>query len=423
MHEMTSLNRFSQRKVLVVGDLILDTYTIGKCHRISPEAPVPVVRVDDEDHRPGGAGNVMLNLLSLGCNVVAMGRVGNDAAGKKLLQGLEGEGVDVSGIVEQEDWPTPVKNRIIAGHQQIVRVDREVVTPMAVEVEESVIDALPLLMDRIDIVAISDYAKGTLSTTLLQRVIEAARRRSLPVIADPKGVDFAKYSGVHVLKPNNAEAMLAAGLETDASIDDVAKAIMSKTVVEWLMITRSEAGISLFSDGGFERRDFPVVAREVKDGTGAGDTVLAMLTAALANGFGMIEAIELSNVAAGIAIERLGCARITLSELALRHHTNKVFDEEHHFALQESLKGKICSLVVVDTGDGFDVEAFRHIQRLYQQSAVGVYVADASPDALVVDLLASLKEVSFIVLKGQGLDHLCGWLQPQHIFDARTVMA
>jgi D-beta-D-heptose 7-phosphate kinase/D-beta-D-heptose 1-phosphate adenosyltransferase len=258
-----------------------DTYTTGKVRRISPEAPVSVLHVLREESLPGGAGNVVLNLISLGANVVAVGRVGHDAAGKNIVQALAKEGVNTDGIIFQNQFQTPVKNRLIADAQQVLRVDFENITPIPEPIEQEVIERFPALLQDVDIIAISDYGKGFLSRSLLMGVIEMAKAKNIPIIVDPKGDDFTKYHGATILKPNLQEAYDAAKLTREASLEQVAEIIFKKVSIDMLMITRSEAGISLFKrDGG--RLDFPVRSKEVKDVTGAGDTVLAMISVALA---------------------------------------------------------------------------------------------------------------------------------------------
>lgn len=413
-------SRLGNAKVLVVGDLLLDTYTIGKARRISPEAPVAIVNVLREEHRPGGAGNVVLNLISLGSRVSILGRVGQDSAGGLLKDALSAEGIDTSGIVIQHGYATPVKNRIIAENQQIVRVDHEVVTPLVESLEHAVIAMIPKLLDDVAVVAISDYGKGFLSPGLLRALIDGARERGIIVIADPKGMDFAKYAGATIIKPNLGEAYAAANMPLGSSLDIVAERILKMTSSDILMVTRSEAGLSLFHREG-QRHDFPVRVREVKDVTGAGDTVLAMLACAMANGLPASTAAQLSNVAAGIAIERFGCAHVTLSELARRlledDVDNKVFDGEHLFALQEALRGRKAAMLVVDSSRGLTTAIFRAIRHLNQQGGrdLLVYVRDAQPDEDFVRVLSSLHEVSFILLQGESIQHLSEVLFPEEI--------
>lgn len=416
------LSRFSPVRVLVIGDFMLDTYTTGKVKRISPEAPVSVLHVQKEESRPGGAGNVVLNLVSLGAKVIAVGRIGYDIAGEELRDSLESEGVDIENLVLQKGYKTPVKNRLIADAQQILRVDFETVSQLTEQVEEQVFERLPLVIDKVDIIAISDYGKGFLSRALLKKVIEMASEKQIPVIVDPKGDDFSKYFGAAVIKPNLTEAYAAAKLPMEAPLEQVANVILQTCNVEMLIITRSESGISFFNKSG-QRFDFPVRSKEVKDVTGAGDTVLSMISIALANKLDIKYGAQLANIAAGMAIERLGCARINLSEMAERlleyDVENKIFDEEHLFALQQVLKGKRYIVLGVDSTQGISTALFRSLRKLASRDTekrVIVYVRDSDPDEEFVSLLSSLTEVDFIVLKCESLKNLCDIIHPHQVF-------
>jgi len=418
------LSRFNPIKALVIGDFMRDTYTTGKVKRISPEAPVSVLLVQKEESRPGGAGNVVLNLISLGATVCAFGRVGLDIAGEQLRQDLANEGVDIQGILVQKEFKTPVKNRLIADSQQILRVDFEEITPVPAYLEQIIIDKLSQALDEVQIVAISDYGKGFLSRSLLSSVIEMAKQKNIPVIVDPKGEDFSKYQGATVIKPNLTEAYAAAKQPAEVPLDQVAKTILQKCNVDMLLITRSEAGMSLFDKQG-AHFDFPVRSKEVKDVTGAGDTVLAMISLALANGNGLDikYGVQLANIAAGLAIERLGCARINLSEIAERllefDVDNKIFDEEHLFALQQALKGKRYSVLGLESSHGMSSALFTSIRKVSsrnQDKKLIVYVRDNDPDEEFVSLLSSLAEVDFIVLKCESLRNLCEIIHPHEVF-------
>lgn len=296
---------------------MLDVYTLGSVKRISPEAPVPVLCVEEESRRPGGAGNAILNLASLGMQIKAVGRVGPDDAGRYFVDALNQEGIDVRGILFDPHYRTPLKSRMIADNQQLLRVDYEKVAPIEASFENTLSTLLPNLLEDVNVIAISDYGKGLLTRSFLSHVIALGKQLSIPIIVDPKGMDFSKYKGATVLKPNLSEAMTAAGLGPDASLDDVGFKLLTEIDVQSLMVTRSKEGISLFNHKE-KRRDFPAHVHEVKDVTGAGDTVLAVITAALANTIDLGVAAHLANVAAGIAIERIGCARISLAELAGR---------------------------------------------------------------------------------------------------------
>lgn len=309
------LSQIKPQKILVVGDFVLDAYTVGQAKRISPEAPVPVLLVHHEERRPGMAGNVALNLVSLGMQVVVAGRVGRDFAGEMFLNTLSSEGVDTTAVLVEQEFQTPLKNRIIASNQQIVRVDHEKIQPLEAQSEQKIIEKITAVLGEIQLIAVSDYAKGSVTRSLIAFLVDAARKRSIPIVVDPKGIDFSKYSGVTVVKPNLVELYAAANLPFDAPLDLAAQSVLNASKAQVLMVTRSEEGSSLFYSSG-KREDFAVRSREVKDVTGAGDTVLAMLAAALANRLAFADAARLANVAAGLAIEKFGCARIALSEIA-----------------------------------------------------------------------------------------------------------
>jgi len=417
-----TLSRLGPAKVLVIGDYMLDSYTSGKIHRISPEAPVSVLQANSEESLPGGAGNVVLNLCSLGAKVTAVGRIGRDFAGDEIATSLENEGVDVRGLFFQKRYKTPVKNRFIADSQQILRVDFETITSFPEDLEHQVIEQLPDLMDDCQIVAISDYGKGFLSHSLLGVVIEMAKARHVPVIVDPKGVDFTKYRGATILKPNLSEAYAAARIPSEISLDEVASTILKTCGVEQLMITRSQEGISLFNRLG-SRFDFPVRSKEVKDVTGAGDTVLGMLSVALANGLDIKYAAQLANIAAGMVIERIGCARINLSDMAERlmefDVENKIFDGEHIFALQQSLLNRRCSLLSLESNHGMSTAVFKSLRKLAAkapENKLVVYLRDRKPDREFISLLASLSDVDFIVFECPSLKGLCDLIQPEEIY-------
>jgi rfaE bifunctional protein kinase chain/domain len=416
------LSRFSSVRVLVIGDFMLDTYTTGKVKRISPEAPVSVLHVQKEESLPGGAGNVVLNLLALGARAIAVGRIGYDAAGEELRDALEREGADVENLLLQKGYKTPVKNRLIADAQQILRVDLETISSLPEQLEEEILERLPPLVDKVQIIAISDYGKGFLSRSFLKKTIAMASEKAIPVIVDPKGDDFSKYYGASVIKPNLVEAYAAAKLPSEAPLDQVAGVILQNCGVEMLIVTRSEAGISLFNKAG-QQFDFPVRSKEVKDVTGAGDTVLSMISVALANKLDIKYGAQLANIAAGMAIERLGCARIKLSEMAERllefDVENKIFDEEHLFALQQALKGKRYTVLGLNSTHGMSTALFRSLRKLASkdmEKKLIVYVRDNDPDTEFVSLLSSLAEVDFIVLKCESLKNLCDIIHPHQVF-------
>ncbi|MCB1082277.1 MAG: D-glycero-beta-D-manno-heptose-7-phosphate kinase [Chlamydiia bacterium] len=419
------LGVFSQlkpAKVLVIGDFMLDTYTTGVVERISPEAPVPVLHVQKSEDVPGGTGNVVLNLLALGAEVIAVGRVGSDLAGERLKHLLEERGVDTRGIFVQEGVSTPRKNRLIADGQQLIRIDEECVTPLSEEFEQKVLAAIENSAEQIEVIAISDYAKGFLTPSLLEKVIAFANQKNIPTIVDPKGNDFSKYYGATLIKPNYKEALAASKLTKETPFEQVGKTLLTESGAEMIMVTRSSQGITLFNKEG-EQINVPVKVREVKDVTGAGDTVLAMTTMSLASNIEIKEALVLCNVAAGIAIERLGCASISLSELAERlleiNLESKIFDEDHLFALEQALIGKKLTILGINTQEGVSTSLFTQIQKLSKQKEeerLIVYCADSDPDADLIALLSSLHEVDFIVVHAKSLESLVESIHPHQVF-------
>lgn len=416
-----AFSRLEPIRALVVGDFMLDIYTTGKVKKISPEAPVSILQVEKEEYLPGGAGNVGMNLTSLGAKVIALGRIGNDFSAKKLLAPLKEEGVEVSSLFVEKTFSTPIKNRLIAGSQQILRVDQEKMEPLSIALEGKILQMLPSLLQKVDVVAISDYQKGFLSEKLLRALIECSQKRGIPILVDPKGVDFEKYEGATLIKPNQQEAYLAAHLPESIPLKEVAAILLEKTKCKHLFITRSEKGISLFSSQGKELH-FPAQAKEVKDVTGAGDTVLAILCVAMANSLDLSQTATLANIAASIVIERIGCARVTLSELARRllwlDTKNKIFEESHLYALKEILRGKPFSIIGVDSSEGITTALLTkiHQQRKQEEQEVIIYVRDPFPCEHFIDLIASFKEVSFILLKQESLKGLGKKMEPKQVF-------
>ena len=416
-----AFHSFHPFKALVLGDFLLDNYTIGRVSRISPEAPVPVMEVVSEESKAGGAGNAVLNLLSLGAFVFAMGRIGSDAKGVELRAHLTEKGTDTTALFVETSYKTPVKNRFVSDSQQLLRVDFETIAPLSSEIELQALAQLKEIVPQVQVIAISDYGKGFLSNRLIQAAIELGKLFKVPVIVDPKGSDFSKYRGATILKPNLSEAYAAAKVSRTEPLDSVAQKILELSQVDLLLITRSEAGISLF-DRNHRRIDFPVRSKEVKDVTGAGDTVLAVMSLGLANGLEMPIAVQLANIAAGLSIEKLGCAQITLSEIAQRFLEfdchSKIFDESHTYALHQVLGNKSYSLLVLEKEQGMTSAVFRMIRHLatLPQKELIIYVRDSHPDDEFIHLLASLVEVKIIILQTESLKNLCEAIHPYAVY-------
>jgi len=310
------LGRFPGRRVLVLGDAMLDRYIWGEVARISPEAPVPVVSVGSESLRLGGAANVAHNIRALGGEPILVAVTGEDEGGRSLRRGLEERGISTAHLVVAPDRPTVEKTRVIARHQQVVRIDREEIRDVEGPAREALGAQLAAALPRVEAIVISDYGKGVISASLLDQWLPRFRTAGPPVCVDPKETHFHSYRRVTVLTPNLAEASFAAGhrIRDLASLDAVGRTLLEQLDADHLLITRGEEGMSLFARGG-ARVDIPSVGREVYDVTGAGDTVVGTLALALAAGGSMEEATRLANHAAGHVIREVGTATVAREEL------------------------------------------------------------------------------------------------------------
>jgi rfaE bifunctional protein kinase chain/domain len=302
--------------VLVLGDVMLDEFIWGRAVRISPEAPVPVVEVQDQSFHLGGAGNVAFNVRSLGGHALLAGVIGKDAAGDRIRQQLASAGVEASLATSLSGRPTTVKTRIIANHQQIVRADREQTDDIPEELAEDLYRRVRELMPRCRALVISDYQKGVVAPGLMRKLIPLARKRRIPVLVDPKVRHFGLYRRVTLVTPNQLEAEQATGIRITGPRELLAAGtrILHLLGCEAALITRGEQGMSLF------RRDarpvhIPTAAREVFDVTGAGDTVIATLGLALCAGARLSQAAVLANAAAGVVVGKLGTSAATPAEL------------------------------------------------------------------------------------------------------------
>jgi len=314
------IRRFGRVRALVVGDLMLDQFVWGTVRRISPEAPVPVVQVADEDVRPGGAGNVVSNLAALGGRAAVCGIVGRDAAGERLVTALRARRADTRGVVVSRVSPTTQKTRIIAHHQQVVRLDRESGAGPDGAGARHVRDFVLRHRARYDVLVVSDYGKGAIGPDLLGALAEASGRAPFTWVLDPKRVNFAHYRRASLVKPNREEAAAASGVEIrDAgTLREAGSRLLERWEAGAVLISRGEEGMALFKPGahGVVVEEFPTVAREVFDVTGAGDTVLATCALALGAGGTLEEATVLANHAAGLVVGKIGTATVGGDELA-----------------------------------------------------------------------------------------------------------
>ena len=311
------LKAIRERKIVVLGDVMLDEFVWGDVTRISPEAPVPVVDIRRESVHLGGAANVLANLVSLGAMACVVGVIGNDEAGKRLRGGVLETGPLQSGdyLVIDESRPTTTKTRIIAHNQLVVRADRERRTPVDSWTEDRIFAVLEEVLADADAFVVSDYDKGVITPRILAKILPAAYDR-MPVLIDPKMRNFSFYRPATLVTPNHHEALRMAGLEEDSDdgLHQAARLIRTKLACDSVLVTRGDRGMMLL-EGNADPVFVQTVAREVYDVTGAGDTVIATLAAALAAGASTLEAAALANHAAGIVVAKVGTATATAAEL------------------------------------------------------------------------------------------------------------
>jgi rfaE bifunctional protein kinase chain/domain len=310
------VERFGGLRVAVVGDVMLDVYLAGSVSRISPEAPVPVVQVIDEQTALGGAANVVANVVALGAACDVVGCVGRDDAGAKLRHALRtlGGGKVVDRLVDTPDRPTTTKTRVVARHQQVVRFDRERDDEVGDDISAALLASLEAAVAGADALVLQDYNKGVLVRDVVRAALDAAAQAGIPSIVDPKFRGFFGYAGATVFKPNAAELESALGEPLRATDDDWLETARSRVGATHLLLTLGEDGMALKS-GGAEALRIPTRAREVFDVSGAGDTVTAFMALGLAAGCDAAEAAQLANLAAGIEVGKPGVAVVTPDEL------------------------------------------------------------------------------------------------------------
>jgi D-beta-D-heptose 7-phosphate kinase/D-beta-D-heptose 1-phosphate adenosyltransferase len=308
------IKEFRNRRILVIGDLILDHYIWGNVNRISPEAPVPVVEVTRENFLLGGAANVAHNIVSLGAHAAVTGIIGEDIAGEALRNILGQKGIDCSGLFT-ENRPTTVKTRVIAHSQQIVRFDREDSKYVDGRILRGILSHIHSIMNDFDAVIISDYKKGMITAELVSGILKKSRPKGIFVAVDPKVGHYNFYKGVSLITPNLAEAALGSGMEIkdDKTLVKAGRSLLKKLALNAVLITRGEQGMSLFEKGRITH--IPTVAQRVYDVTGAGDTVISALTLAYASGAGLEKAAVIANQAAGIVVGEVGTATTTPEQL------------------------------------------------------------------------------------------------------------
>ncbi|MBI1336869.1 MAG: D-glycero-beta-D-manno-heptose 1-phosphate adenylyltransferase [Phycisphaera sp.] len=420
-----------RRHVVVLGDYMLDRYTYGNAERLSPDAPVPVLAGEKTDDRPGGAANVCLDLRALHCDVSCLGVVGNDANGKVLKGSLKKTGCDVSGMVASPDRPTTVKHSFIglAQHrhpQKMFRVDAEKKSPIPAAIETAVLAQAMRLLRTADALCIEDYNKGVVSPALSQGVIKAARKLGVPVLVDPAAIsDYSKYTGATTITPNRTEAALATGRPysdaSDANLHAMAKDLLTRLKLDNVVLTLDKQG-ALLLEKQQKPLLVPTVARQVYDVTGAGDMVLAMLAAAVAQGAAWPMAVDLANTAAGLEVEKFGVVPIELDEvlLSLLHRRHEELGKARTLEqlLPELQAHRRQGKKIAFTNGCFDILHAGHVQYLREARRTGDLLvvglnSDSSirnlkgPDRPVnheadrVMVLSELQSVDYVVVFGE----------------------
>ena len=411
LHSINKLN------ILVFGDFMVDQYIIGNVNRISPEAPVPILEVENKYSRLGGAGNVINNLVHLGANVRAMGYFGNDQNGTWIREELEKAGVDTGFLVLLESVQTIVKTRLISKNQQFLRLDEEIIADAPDCFYEFTSLRLKEIFKDIVTLIISDYGKGTVTERLCKILIDYANINNIPVIVDPKGTNYSKYRNVTVCTPNTKE-LLNVYNSNDSSENIITKygqALCEDLNLEYLVLTRSEKGISLFSKSK-DITNFPVVKKDVIDVTGAGDTVVAMLSVSYSLGFSINDSCKLANIAASIVCSKSGAATLTVNELFDSINKSgefKFIDVQSARYLSQMFKDR--GKKVVFTNGCFDLLHAGHLSSLLQAKSFGdILIVAVNSDASIrrikgekrpiideknrIALISSLECVDYVVL-------------------------
>jgi len=302
-----------QARITIVGDVMLDRYLMGDAERISPEAPVPVITVQEERVVPGGAANVAANVAAVGAHVHLIGTIGDDGAGTALCDALDSLGISPAGLIVVPGRPTTTKTRIVARGQQVVRIDREVTNPLPDRLRDALLTAVHAALPRTDVLLIEDYDKGAIDAAMAGELVAAGRSAGTPVVVDPKVRNFFAYSGATVFKPNHRE--LETAFATHFMGDDAdLEGARQRLGTDYLLLTLGAEGVALISAGA-PIRQAASIAHDVFDVSGAGDTVAAWVALALAAGADMVEAAWLANLAAGIEVGKRGTASVSPAEL------------------------------------------------------------------------------------------------------------
>ena len=364
-----------QPKILVIGDLMIDHYLWGECERISPEAPIPIVNIDDENTVLGGAGNVVNNLVALGAHTDILSVIGDCDIANELGTLLSNINVSTNHLVKEKGRLSSKKSRIIASHQQVIRYDRESDYDISEKSQQTLFNQYKKILKQYDIVLLSDYGKGVLTDSLTRDLIQEANNLGIKVLVDPKGINYFKYSGAYLLTPNKKEASLATNIDIidDSSLLRAITQLKEKCSLNVSLITLSENGVAIYDN---DLRVHPTMAREVYDVTGAGDTVLATLGYALSSNYDIDQAVEFANLAAGVVVGKIGSATASIDEINdYKSSLHQSSSEEHIKTLIEievlSTKLKDKGKKIVFTNGCFDILHAGHVRYLETAKSFG----------------------------------------------------
>ena len=406
-------------KILVIGDLMIDHYFWGSCDRISPEAPVPIIKIDSDNCILGGAGNVINNLFALGASADIISVIGECDASIELKKLLSTINIDTSHLITQKDRFTSKKNRIIASQQQVVRFDRETTSEISTQSQNAIIKIFKNIINQYEVVLLSDYGKGIFTYDLTQSLIKIAKQHGIKLLVDPKGLDYSKYKGAYLLTPNKKEASEATNIiiRDDKSLKKALISLKNKCNLKLSLITLSEDGIAIFDD---KLKTFPTLARQVFDVTGAGDTVLASLGYALSSDDNIEAAVNFANLASGVVVGKIGSSTASLNEIIEYESSLNKSSSYQHIKTCDEIRSIVNELKnknrrIVFTNGCFDILHTGHVKYLEKSKSFGdILILGLNSDKSVRKLkglnrpinaqndrayiLASLEVIDFVVI-------------------------
>lgn len=425
---IAAVGRLRDSKVLCVGDFMLDRFVYGQVERISPEAPIPVMRETRTLSMPGGAGNVANNVVALGAACHLVGVIGEDADGDVLKTMLERLGGPAAHILAVTGRPTTVKTRFVAGGQQMLRVDQEIRDDLASAMQDTLLASIETLLPDSDAVVMSDYGKGVLTEHVTQTVIGLASKRGVPVIVDPKGSDYGRYAGADAVTPNRAELAAATGSSVvgDDAVAEAARDLTERHKIGMALVTRSDEGMTL--QGGGDALHLRAEAREVYDVSGAGDTVAATFAAALGVGESPHAAASLANVAAGIVVGKMGTATVDATDLVASLQATPALSTEAKILNSEVAKSQVdewrrAGLTIGFTNGCFDLLHPGHLSLMHQaKSQCDRLIVGLNSDASVRRLKGEGRPVQNEIARAQVLGSLEA-VDMVVVFDADTPLA